>query len=143
MGGENIMDITNQYQVLNPQRHNVKVAPDRNNSTIPVDYFDETIWEPFLTWDFPIDTGRRYAALNGDVNPIHIFPITAKLFGHKSCIAHGMFNVCKLVNEPRLFADSSSSLKEGGAAGACTTTVTARFTRPTMLPNPAVITFLK
>lgn len=138
-GGENIniMDITNEYRVLNPQRHKVKVVVPTNDdkAAAPINYFDATIWEPLSTWDFPMNTGRRYAALNGDINPIHMFPITAKLFGYKSCIAHGMFSVCKLINEPRFAAE-----EEGGAAS---TTVTARFTRPTMLPNPAVMTFLK
>ena len=134
-GGESVMDITNEYRVLNPQRHKVKVAPESDShAKVPVDYFDEDVWEPLSTWDFPVDTGRRYAALNGDINPIHMFPITAKLFGYKSCIAHGMYSVCKLVNEPR-FADLTT------AEGHCT--ITARFTRPTMLPNSAVMTFLK
>lgn len=134
-GAEIIMDITNEYRVLNPQRHKVKVAPEKNsNAKVSADYFDETIWHNLSTWQFPVDTGRHYAALNGDINPIHMFPVTAKLFGYNSCIAHGMYSVCKLVNEPR-FADLAT------VAGPAT--VTARFTRPTMLPNLAVMTFLK
>jgi acyl dehydratase len=42
-------------------------------------------------WAAPGDIGRRYAAVSGDRNPIHLYPATAKLFGMKSNIAHGMW----------------------------------------------------
>jgi acyl dehydratase len=42
-------------------------------------------------WRLPGDLGRRYAAVSGDHNPIHIHPLTAKLFGFPSAIAHGMW----------------------------------------------------
>jgi acyl dehydratase len=39
----------------------------------------------------PGDIGRRYAAVSGDRNPIHLHPLTAKAFGFPSAIAHGMW----------------------------------------------------
>ena len=39
----------------------------------------------------PGDTGRRYAAVSGDRNPIHLHALTAKAFGFPSAIAHGMW----------------------------------------------------
>ena len=42
-------------------------------------------------WNVPGDIGRRYAAVSGDRNPIHLHPLTAKLFGMKAPIAHGMW----------------------------------------------------
>ena len=39
----------------------------------------------------PGDTGRRYAAVSGDRNPIHLYALTAKAFGFPSAIAHGMW----------------------------------------------------
>ncbi|MCZ2813331.1 MaoC/PaaZ C-terminal domain-containing protein [Modestobacter sp. VKM Ac-2979] len=42
-------------------------------------------------WRVPGDTGRRYAAVSGDVNPIHLSGVTAKAFGFKRAIAHGMW----------------------------------------------------
>lgn len=39
----------------------------------------------------PGDIGRKYAAVSGDRNPIHLAGPTAKLFGFKSAIAHGMW----------------------------------------------------
>ena len=35
--------------------------------------------------------GRRYGSVSGDLNPIHVHPLTARLFGFKSAIAHGMW----------------------------------------------------
>jgi acyl dehydratase len=43
------------------------------------------------TWRIPDDAGRRYAAVSGDVNPIHLSALTAKAFGFKRAIAHGMW----------------------------------------------------
>jgi acyl dehydratase len=43
------------------------------------------------TWRIPDDTGRRYAKVSGDVNPIHLSGLTAKAFGFKRAIAHGMW----------------------------------------------------
>jgi acyl dehydratase len=42
-------------------------------------------------WKVPGDIGRRYAAVSGDANPIHLHPLTARLFGFPSAIAHGMW----------------------------------------------------
>ncbi|SDI83048.1 MaoC like domain-containing protein [Frankineae bacterium MT45] len=39
----------------------------------------------------PGDTGRRYAGVSGDSNPIHLHNLTAKAFGFKGAIAHGMW----------------------------------------------------
>jgi acyl dehydratase len=39
----------------------------------------------------PDDIGRRYAAVSGDRNPIHLHALTARLFGFRSAIAHGMW----------------------------------------------------
>lgn len=43
-------------------------------------------------WDVAENTGRRYAAASGDFNLIHIHAITAKAFGFKQAIAHGMWS---------------------------------------------------
>lgn len=39
----------------------------------------------------PGDIGRRYGAVSGDRNPIHINRLAAKAFGFPSAIAHGMW----------------------------------------------------
>jgi hypothetical protein len=43
------------------------------------------------TWTLAGDLGRRYGSVSGDMNPIHVHPLTARLFGFKSAIAHGMW----------------------------------------------------
>jgi acyl dehydratase len=42
-------------------------------------------------WRMAADAGRRYAKVSGDVNPIHLSALTAKAFGFKHAIAHGMW----------------------------------------------------
>ena len=39
----------------------------------------------------PGDTGRRYAAVSGDRNPIHLYPLTARAFGFRRAMVHGMW----------------------------------------------------
>ena len=43
------------------------------------------------TWRLGGDLGRRYAAVSGDRNPIHMHALTAKPLGFSSAIAHGMW----------------------------------------------------
>lgn len=40
---------------------------------------------------------RRYGVVGGDLNPIHINPIAAKLFGFPTVIAHGMFSAAAVL----------------------------------------------
>jgi acyl dehydratase len=47
------------------------------------------------TWELPGDLGRRYGTVSGDLNPIHMHPLTAKLFGFPSAIAHGMWTTAR------------------------------------------------
>ena len=42
-------------------------------------------------FDAPADIGRRYAPVSGDFNPIHLWPLTAKLLGFRRAIAHGLW----------------------------------------------------
>ena len=43
-----------------------------------------------LDWSLPANLGRSYAGVSKDYNPIHLYPWTAKLFGFRRQIAHGM-----------------------------------------------------
>jgi hypothetical protein len=47
------------------------------------------------TWNVPGDVGRRYAAVSGDRNPIHMHSLSARLFGFPSAIAHGMWTYAR------------------------------------------------
>jgi acyl dehydratase len=73
------------------------------------------------TWRLEGDLGRRYAAVSGDMNPIHIHPLTARLFGFQSAIAHGMWT------KARCLAALHSRLSDAF-------TVEVAFRRPILLP---------
>jgi acyl dehydratase len=73
-------------------------------------------------WRLPGDLGRRYASVSGDHNPIHIHPLTAKLFGFPSAIAHGMWTKAR-----------SLAALENRLAPAYTAEVA--FKRPILLPG--------
>ena len=55
--------------------------------------------DPSLTkaaaWPVPGDLGRQYARVSGDYNPIHLWPVTAKLFGFARPIVHGMWSFAR------------------------------------------------
>lgn len=75
-------------------------------------------------WRLSGDLGRRYAAVSGDVNPIHLNSLAAKAFGFPRAIAHGMWTA----------AHALASL-QGRLPDALTYTV--RFARPLLLPSTA------
>jgi acyl dehydratase len=80
------------------------------------------------TWRLPGDLGRRYASVSGDYNPIHIHPLSARLFGFPAAIAHGMWTKARslAVLESRLPAAY---------------TVEVAFKRPVVLP--ATVNFVE
>jgi acyl dehydratase len=50
-----------------------------------------------IEWRLPGDLGRRYAAVSGDRNPIHLYPVTAKALGFPRQIAHGMWSKARCI----------------------------------------------
>jgi acyl dehydratase len=48
-------------------------------------------------WRIGEDAGRRYAAVSGDRNPIHLHPLTARAFGFRRAIAHGMWTKARCI----------------------------------------------
>lgn len=51
----------------------------------------------YRAFDVPEDTGRRYAKVSGDYNPIHLYAPTAKLLGFPRHIAHGMWSLARVL----------------------------------------------
>jgi hypothetical protein len=45
------------------------------------------------------DLGRRYAGLSGDYNPIHLSAASARLFGFRRAIIHGMWSLARVAAE--------------------------------------------
>ncbi len=42
---------------------------------------------------------RRYARISGDYNPIHLSQLSAKIFGFKRAIAHGMWTAARVITD--------------------------------------------
>ncbi|WP_167995908.1 MaoC family dehydratase [Arthrobacter pigmenti] len=54
---------------------------------------------PTTVWTLGPDAGRRYAAISGDYNPIHLSGPSARLLGMRKPIAHGMYLASRMVAE--------------------------------------------
>lgn len=52
-----------------------------------------------VQWQLAANKGRQYAAASGDYNPIHLYPLSAKLMGFKRQIMHGMWSKSRVVAE--------------------------------------------
>jgi acyl dehydratase len=46
-------------------------------------------------WQLPPQLGRDYAKASGDFNPIHLHTLSAKAFGFRRAIAHGMWTLAR------------------------------------------------
>lgn len=65
------------------------VPADRSSETTSPDYSTVTRLHAGA------DLGRRYARASGDYNPIHLYRLTARAFGFKAAIAHGMWSLAR------------------------------------------------
>ncbi|WP_120520199.1 MaoC/PaaZ C-terminal domain-containing protein [Arthrobacter celericrescens] len=54
---------------------------------------------PTALWALGVDTGRNYAGVSGDFNPIHLSVLSAKALGLKRSIAHGMYLASRALAE--------------------------------------------
>jgi acyl dehydratase len=73
-------------------------------------------------WRLPADLGRRYGAVSGDRNPIHLYPLTARALGFPRQIAHGMWSLARCV------AALENRLPDA-------VTVDVAFSKPILLPG--------
>lgn len=78
---------------------------------------------PFASFTAEGNVGRKYAMISGDCNPIHLHPMTARIFGFKQAIAHGMWSIARCVGalEPSL--------------GTKPSLMTCQYRAPMMLPT--------
>ena len=74
----------------------------------------------------PESTGRRYAAIAGDLNPIHQRALLARLFGFRRAIVHGTWTLARALVLAELSALPAYSLQ-------------ANFRRPVELPSEVLI----
>ena len=73
-------------------------------------------------WRLPDDLGRSYAGVSGDVNPIHLHPLSAKAMGFPRHIAHGMWTCAR-------------TLAALGRTSLGPSTSRVWFTKPVFLPS--------
>ena len=78
--------------------------------------------EGSIVWRVDEGAGRRYASVSGDVNPIHLHALTARMFGFPRAIAHGMYTY------PRVLASLGARLPNAGSS-------TVWFRKPVTLPS--------
>ncbi|MDR6864845.1 MaoC/PaaZ C-terminal domain-containing protein [Phycicoccus sp. 3266] len=77
---------------------------------------------PAVVLRVPEGQGRAYAAVSGDVNPIHLHPLTARAMGLSRAIAHGMWTAARTL-----------AALGPGATGPGTSHVS--FAKPVLLPS--------
>ncbi|MTG87597.1 hypothetical protein GJV82_01300 [Cellulosimicrobium sp. BIT-GX5] len=77
---------------------------------------------PTARWSLGAGTGRAYAAVSGDRNPIHTSALGAKAFGFPRAIAHGMYTAAR-------------ALAETGPRRGDTYDWTVTFAKPVLLPS--------
>lgn len=65
-------------------------APEREDFSAP---------DPTGIWQLGVDTGRAYAAVSGDFNPIHLSAFSAKALGLRRSIAHGMYLAARVLGD--------------------------------------------
>jgi acyl dehydratase len=85
----------------------------------------------YRSFDVPADMGRRYAAAGKDYNPIHLTALSAKMFGFKRAIAHGMWSLARC----------AALLQEAGAPEPKELLV--QFKQPLFLPGKVAMKFQK
>ncbi len=97
-------------------------ASEKDDAPDPIDAIEV---DPTTPWTIGGDIGRRYARVSGDINPIHLHPLSAKLLGFPRAIAHGMWTKAHAL---------------GSIAGQLPDayTVEVRFQRPVLLPSKAL-----
>lgn len=93
-----------------------------------VDESSETFVPPTPTgrWKLDGDVGRRYAAVSGDRNPIHLSALSAKALGFPRAIAHGMYT-------------ASRALADVGAARGDAFEWSVEFVKPVLLPGTVTV----
>lgn len=79
-----------------------------------------------LDWELPGDLGRRYAAVSGDRNPIHMNRYAARALGFPRAIAHGMWMKARCL-----------AALEGGEGLPAGFDAAVRFRKPLLLPGTA------
>jgi hypothetical protein len=121
-GGERIFTCTSKYLAVRGQRsgQGARASSDKRPAAQPGSVID--------SWTLPPSSGRAYARVSGDWNPIHLTRWSARLMGLPAPIIHGMHSVARSCAALEAAAD-----RRVGA-------ITVRFTAPITLGSTAVLT---
>ncbi|XOZ33796.1 MaoC family dehydratase [Halomonadaceae bacterium KBTZ08] len=78
----------------------------------------------------PANIGYRYGRVSGDMNPIHLHPLSAKAFGFPRNIAHGMWSKAHCL---ALWEQTEGPLEKGN--------VDIHFKKPFFIPGTGILTW--
>ncbi len=115
-GDQRLWQSSSQYLYRHGQGKSTQTNKKHTSSNT---YHDDTLGEE---WCLPSNLGRQYAKVSGDYNPIHLWPITAKLFGFPRAIAHGMWSKARSLSALSHFCQGAMSCE-------------VEFIKPLFLPN--------
>jgi acyl dehydratase len=90
--------------------------------------------EATVTRSFRADVGlgRRYGPLAGDLNPIHVADLTARAFGFRAAIAHGMWSLARCAAEV-----------DATVPSAAPRSLVVRFQKPLFLPSAVALRMVR
>jgi hypothetical protein len=109
--------------------------------------------QPIAEWRFATDVGRRYAMIDGDISPMHLTALTARLNGFPAPVANVHFLAATAEKHLAAAVDSiGGSAGADGRAAAVAASATLlqplpapymlelEFKKPTLLPNSLTLT---
>lgn len=104
VGGEQVWRGVSTYLRRGGTGDGATTAPDGGATAAPATDLADVSREggghtaPSAVWRVPADRGRRYAAVSGDRNPIHLNRLAARAFGFPRTIAHGMWTKARCLS---------------------------------------------
>lgn len=126
-----------------PRKRDPNAAPPPSKASDPT-----SDAPPLASWRFGADVGRRYAFIDGDISPMHLTALTAKLNGFPAPVANVHFLAARTERELAAAVDELGGASNGDpsvAAVAASATLLQplpppyalelEFKKPTLLPN--------
>jgi acyl dehydratase len=106
-----------------------RVSSGESGEKVKTKIEDDVLTGGSEIWKLPSDLGRAYAKVSGDYNPIHLYAITAKMFGFQRHIIHGMWT------KARALASLEKYIQDKPYR------ITAEFKLPLFLPGTVRFTY--
>jgi hypothetical protein len=106
-----------------------RVSSGESGEKVKARIEDDVLMGGSEIWKLPSNLGRAYAKVSGDFNPIHLFAISAKMFGFQRHIIHGMWT------KARALASLEKYIQDKPYR------ITAEFKLPLFLPGTVRFTY--